>query len=173
MTAPLAVSERFGHAVGSQLSNAQTDSLRALLLAKVEKQTGTLAQCAAAMTAKAPGDTTGLARAMDALHMYGAREPIEEIEGALARIDAGGYGTCLACDRPSPLEHLEAIPQARYCAACPAPATPSAGRRAGPRLGPHPDGHTGTLLPPRRPPQHLDEPALHTTENANGDAIAR
>lgn len=110
MTAPVAVSQRSGHAVGSQLSNAQTDALRALLLAQVEKQTATLARCAAAMTARAPDDTTGLGRAMDALHMYGAREAIEEIEGALARIDAGGYGTSTtAADAPDAVRRLVAL----------------------------------------------------------------
>jgi len=168
MTAPLAVSQRFGDAVGSQLSIAQSDALRALLLAQVETQTATLARRSAAMTAGAPGNTTGLARAMEALQMYAAREAIEEIEGALARIDAGGYGTCGACDRPIPLEHLEAVPQARYCAAGPTPATPSAGGRAGPRLGPRSDDRTGSLPSRLRQPRGRRPSATRSQESPAG-----
>lgn len=47
-----------------------------------------------------------------------AREAIEDIDGALAAMDAGTYGACEACHAPIPLARLEAIPHARYCVAC-------------------------------------------------------
>ncbi len=52
-----------------------------------------------------------------------ARETMEEIDAALARLDAGTYGICESCLAPIPVERLEAIPHVRLCVAC------SAGRR--------------------------------------------
>jgi RNA polymerase-binding transcription factor DksA len=43
---------------------------------------------------------------------------IEEINAALARLDEGGYGRCDACQRQIPRDRLQALPYARYCAAC-------------------------------------------------------
>ncbi|QTE02578.1 TraR/DksA C4-type zinc finger protein [Streptomyces cyanogenus] len=43
---------------------------------------------------------------------------VEEIEEAFARIDAGTYGTCLACARPIPAERLEILPYTRHCVTC-------------------------------------------------------
>jgi DnaK suppressor protein len=44
-----------------------------------------------------------------------ALEATEEIDGALARMDAGTYGRCEVCGRPIPLARLEAIPHTRFC----------------------------------------------------------
>ena len=173
MTAMFAVSQRSSRTVSSHLSSSQADTLRALLLAETEKHTATIAQCAAAIAANSADDATGLGRAMVALHMYGARTAIEEIDSALARIEDGRYGTCLTCDRPIPFKHLEAIPQARFCAACPASVVPPADGSAGPRLGPGRGEHSGTLPPPVRSPQQLDQPAFRTSANTRGDPIIR
>lgn len=40
---------------------------------------------------------------------------VREIDDALARIDAGTYGTCAACGRPIPEERLDAVPYAILC----------------------------------------------------------
>ena len=40
------------------------------------------------------------------------------VDAALARLDAGTYGTCQRCGRPIPPERLEALPWAAYCIAC-------------------------------------------------------
>jgi RNA polymerase-binding transcription factor DksA len=126
MTARRAVSRHSGRGTCSKLSIAQAETLRALLLAEAQRQAGRLAQCATGLAADSPEDMTSLGRAMDALHMYRARKQIEEIEGALARMEDGGYGICLACVQPIPFEQLQEIPQARFCAACPTPPEPSA-----------------------------------------------
>ena len=41
-----------------------------------------------------------------------------EIAAALARIDAGAYGTCESCGREIAAERLEAMPYARHCVQC-------------------------------------------------------
>jgi DnaK suppressor protein len=40
---------------------------------------------------------------------------LAEVDSALARIDAGTYGTCELCGKPIGEERLEAMPAARYC----------------------------------------------------------
>jgi RNA polymerase-binding transcription factor DksA len=43
---------------------------------------------------------------------------LDDIEAAIARMDAGRYGYCVRCDRPIPIERLFAIPQAPLCMHC-------------------------------------------------------
>ncbi|MBS1837059.1 MAG: TraR/DksA C4-type zinc finger protein [Actinobacteria bacterium] len=43
---------------------------------------------------------------------------VEEIDEALARIDAGTYGRCTDCGTPIPTERLEAVPAAATCLDC-------------------------------------------------------
>jgi len=40
---------------------------------------------------------------------------LREIDDALARIDAGTYGTCAVCGAPIPEERLDAVPYATLC----------------------------------------------------------
>lgn len=40
---------------------------------------------------------------------------VREIDDALARIDAGTYGTCAVCGKPIPEERLNAVPYAVLC----------------------------------------------------------
>lgn len=47
-----------------------------------------------------------------------ARAELAQIDGALARVDTGDYGTCARCGRPIPLERLEVRPFAEYCVPC-------------------------------------------------------
>ena len=43
---------------------------------------------------------------------------LAQIEGALAKMDAGTYGTCDRCGSPIPSARLEAIPYATLCIDC-------------------------------------------------------
>ncbi len=43
---------------------------------------------------------------------------LAEVDAALGRIEAGSYGTCVACGGPLGLQRLRAIPEARYCLGC-------------------------------------------------------
>lgn len=47
-----------------------------------------------------------------------AHQALDDIDAALARIDAGRYGYCARCDEAIPLERLFAIPQAPLCMRC-------------------------------------------------------
>jgi RNA polymerase-binding protein DksA len=40
---------------------------------------------------------------------------LEEVEGALARVDAGSYGVCEVCGKPIDPARLEALPYATKC----------------------------------------------------------
>jgi RNA polymerase-binding transcription factor DksA len=44
-----------------------------------------------------------------------AEHLLGEIEGALARIEDGTYGTCVACGKPINPERLQAVPYATLC----------------------------------------------------------
>ncbi len=43
---------------------------------------------------------------------------IEAVDAALARLDAGVYGTCVTCGRAIAPERLEALPSAAHCIDC-------------------------------------------------------
>ena len=47
-----------------------------------------------------------------------ARDAIEDIDAALARMDGGSYGLCQPCGLRIPVERLEVIPHARFCVPC-------------------------------------------------------
>lgn len=43
---------------------------------------------------------------------------LDEIDEALARLDAGSYGVCAGCGRDIPLDRLRARPMATTCVQC-------------------------------------------------------
>ena len=45
-------------------------------------------------------------------------ETLQDIEDALAKLDAGTYGECESCGQPIPEARLEAMPAARLCISC-------------------------------------------------------
>jgi RNA polymerase-binding transcription factor DksA len=47
-----------------------------------------------------------------------ARDAIEDVDAALAKLAAGTYGVCESCRAPIPVDRLEAIPHARCCVTC-------------------------------------------------------
>jgi len=46
------------------------------------------------------------------------RDALLEVEQALDRLDAGGYGHCSNCEDKIPSKRLQAVPWARYCVDC-------------------------------------------------------
>ena len=64
------------------------------------------------------GGTSNVDRELD-LHLSAqAQAAIEEIDAALAKIEAGTYGLCENCGSLIPRARLEALPHARLCVAC-------------------------------------------------------
>jgi DnaK suppressor protein len=47
-----------------------------------------------------------------------SEQVMEQIDGALKRIDEGSFGTCTRCGEPIPEERLEARPWASLCIDC-------------------------------------------------------
>jgi DnaK suppressor protein len=47
-----------------------------------------------------------------------SRDLLEQIEHALARIEAGTYGVCESCGKPIGKARLQAFPRATLCVAC-------------------------------------------------------
>jgi DnaK suppressor protein len=43
---------------------------------------------------------------------------LAEVEAAIARLDAGTYGTCVRCGEPVASERLDALPWAAHCIGC-------------------------------------------------------
>lgn len=48
-----------------------------------------------------------------------ARQAMQDIDAALARMDGNTYGNCRSCGGAILPERLEAIPHTRFCVACP------------------------------------------------------
>jgi RNA polymerase-binding protein DksA len=46
------------------------------------------------------------------------QQQLEAIDAALARLDAGTYGTCVRCGKPIAPGRLEALPWAAHCIDC-------------------------------------------------------
>ena len=48
-------------------------------------------------------------------------ETLQDIEDALAKFEAGTFGTCESCGKPIPEARLEAMPAAHLCISCASP----------------------------------------------------
>jgi DnaK suppressor protein len=64
------------------------------------------------------GGTSNVDRELDLLLSAQARAAVEEIDRALAKIDAGSYGRCEQCRQAIPEARLEALPHAALCVTC-------------------------------------------------------
>ncbi len=58
------------------------------------------------------------ARELDMTLEDNAKETLEAIDAALARMDAGTYGVCTRCGKHINVERLEAMPAAELCISC-------------------------------------------------------
>jgi RNA polymerase-binding protein DksA len=77
---------------------------------------------------EAPGQMTYGSQAAAATHVFEQqrdlamrdheRAQLVLVDEALARLDAGGYGTCRSCGRPIAQARLEAIPWVAFCIDC-------------------------------------------------------
>jgi RNA polymerase-binding protein DksA len=64
------------------------------------------------------GDTLSVERERDLALSTAARQTIDDISKALARMDDGSYGYCEVCGDRIPVPRLEAIPWADQCVKC-------------------------------------------------------
>ena len=93
------------------MTTASADRFRTLLQSHraeaVQQREEALAECATSVP-----DPVAQRRSAD------LQRTIEEIDAALARIEAGTYGVCAGCGTAIPEERLELRPMARSCVAC-------------------------------------------------------
>jgi DnaK suppressor protein len=81
-----------------------------------------------AETVQTPGQMTYGSQAAAASHVFEqqrdlalrdrARQHLEQVDAALARLDEGTFGTCLRCRKPIANERLGALPWAAHCIDC-------------------------------------------------------
>ncbi|MEV6489917.1 TraR/DksA C4-type zinc finger protein [Actinoplanes sp. NPDC051633] len=64
------------------------------------------------------GSTIGYERAQLTAVLEATRRRVADLDDALTRLAAGGYGICERCGRPIPPERLAARPAARTCVGC-------------------------------------------------------
>ncbi|MBD8079605.1 TraR/DksA C4-type zinc finger protein [Cellulosimicrobium arenosum] len=64
------------------------------------------------------GATIAFERAQVEAFARDAAAQVEEVDAALARLDAGTYGTCATCRAPIAAARLAARPTARTCIPC-------------------------------------------------------
>ena len=57
-------------------------------------------------------------RELDMTFEENERDLLDDVRAALARIDAGTYGTCERCSAEIPAARLEAVPTASLCITC-------------------------------------------------------
>jgi DnaK suppressor protein len=64
------------------------------------------------------GTTIAFERSQIATLLREGQQRLLDIDAALARLDAGTYGTCEGCGSPIPVGRLEARPTTRHCVGC-------------------------------------------------------
>ena len=64
------------------------------------------------------GATLAFERQHVAAHISRVMDRLREIDGALARLDNGGYGICQRCGQMIPAARLAVRPSAATCVAC-------------------------------------------------------
>jgi RNA polymerase-binding protein DksA len=100
-----------------------TDAIRGRLTQRLEQLTERLGKIESHLRSPGPKDSQEWAseaensEVLERLDETERRE-VEEIRGALGRIDAGSYGSCTACGEAIGERRLEAIPTTRTCIAC-------------------------------------------------------
>jgi DnaK suppressor protein len=98
-------------------------AIRAALLAERKHLAGDLGEAI-----QAPGQMTYGSQAAAATQVFEqqrdlalrdrASQQLELVEAALARLEAGTFGTCVRCGKPIAPARLEALPWAAHCIDC-------------------------------------------------------
>lgn len=113
--------------MSDELTKTEVKAFRKRLLAERE---ALVAAGAAGAAERAPVEldqqAVGRLSRMDALQVQAMAQATEErrqarvrmIDAALARIEAGDFGVCIACDEPIPRKRLEIDPALPRCVDC-------------------------------------------------------
>ncbi|HUP49335.1 MAG TPA: TraR/DksA family transcriptional regulator [Thermoanaerobaculia bacterium] len=110
----------------SHLTPEQLDDFRERLLAAKASAEALLGKTAGEKPVEASGSTIGRLSRMDAIQVQAMTQMsrrqleirLQQIDAALAALDAGTYGTCRQCKEPLGLARLEALPEAPLCVDC-------------------------------------------------------
>src|SRR5687768_461920 len=119
MTAHIEVARR-AHGRAAHLHPNAYDQLIAALEddeRTLETQLGELEGDLQGLTATSADDVSE--RDLAEAHAARIRDTLESVQAALARSSAGTFGLCISCGQAIPIERLQAVPDARYCVACP------------------------------------------------------
>jgi RNA polymerase-binding protein DksA len=105
------------------MSVLEQDEIRAALLTERARLVADIAE-----TISSPGQMTYGSQAAAASQVFEqqrdlalrdrATNQLELVDGALARLDSGAFGTCLRCGKPIAQARLEALPWAAHCIDC-------------------------------------------------------
>jgi RNA polymerase-binding transcription factor DksA len=122
MTAPFPVSGTHDGPARSHLTPTQLQVLRDRLGEQLALQHAALEEHDETLDG-ATGDVVAAAvtseRELAAAFVLFTRETAAELQAALDRMATGAYGHCEGCGVPIPFERLEALPETRFCVACP------------------------------------------------------
>jgi RNA polymerase-binding transcription factor len=91
-------------------------------LAGLQREFGSVVESARQANTDDEHDPEGATIAFERQHIAAlisqARDRLAEIEAALTRLDAGGYGRCVRCGEPISPERLAVRPTASTCIRC-------------------------------------------------------
>jgi DnaK suppressor protein len=124
------------------MNAAKRDRYKKLLLAELRRHAQNIGEDQAAAIdavsdeAKDNGDLSIRGVIQELALKMGDNESqmVADIDQALMRMKEGSYGICIRCGKPIDERRLEAIPTARYDAACQAAVEEAKGSSAGPSL---------------------------------------
>ena len=124
------------------MNAAKRDRYKKLLLAELRRHAQNIGEDQAAAIdavsdeAKDNGDLSIRGAVQELALKMGDNESqmVADIDQALMRMKEGSYGICVRCGKPIDERRLDAIPTARYDAACQAAVEAANGNSAGPSL---------------------------------------
>jgi DnaK suppressor protein len=105
----------------------RTQDIRAALIARREELEAEYAAAVAEMTLAGTIDsgddvadlgTKAFNREQELALAVALRTRLDQVERALERLDAGGYGTCESCGGEIPVARLAAFPSVTLCVGC-------------------------------------------------------
>jgi len=113
-----------GLAPGAAISKTELGTIRKLLIAKRNELMEIIRknQDMEPITSEVGDDADQAGQSLEKEMIFevsdNERNALDQIEGALRKIEKGTYGLCETCQKPIMKERLKALPFARYCIGC-------------------------------------------------------